>query len=174
MSSIDLTSSQEAILRALVDRYVQTDSPVRGETIAEALDRHPGTIRNQMQNLTTVGLAEGIPGPQGGYRPTETAFDHLGIAQMESPARIPVTRNGEVVENINVQDIQLATVQDPNNCQAKVDIQGPIGGFKVGDSVSVGPTPKTKLKIDGVVADKDKAQSLVIIDIKNMVAPASE
>ena len=174
MSSIDLTSSQKTILRALVDRYIQTDAPVTGERIADAIDRHPGTIRNQMQSLKTVGLAEGVPGPQGGYRPTEAAFDLLGIEQTESQAVVPITRNGARVEDINVQDIQLATVQDPERCQAKIDVQGPITVFEVGDAVSVGPTPKANLRIDGTVVDKDKAQSLLILSIDDMQAPARE
>ena len=129
MSSIDLTSSQKTILRALVDRYIQTDAPVTG-------------------------------------------FDLLGIEQTESQAVVPITRNGTRVEDINVQDIQLATVQDPERCQAKIDVQGPITAFEVGDTVSVGPTPKAKLRIDGTVVDKDKAQSLLILSIDDMQAPA--
>ncbi len=69
MVSIDLNNSQRTMLTTLVNRYQQTGEAVTGETIAEEIDRNPGTVRNQMQSLTSLGLVEGIPGPTGGYKP---------------------------------------------------------------------------------------------------------
>ena len=73
MSTIELTSSQKTILRALVDLYTQEETAIKGEEIAEEVDRNPGTIRNQMQSLKALQLVEGVPGPKGGYKPTTNA-----------------------------------------------------------------------------------------------------
>ena len=51
MSSIELTESQRTILQELVDLARESEGAVKGEAIAEQIDRNAGTIRNQMQSL---------------------------------------------------------------------------------------------------------------------------
>ncbi|MBS3760468.1 HTH domain-containing protein [Halodesulfurarchaeum sp.] len=174
MSSIELTASQKTILRALVDRYTQAETAVKGETIADEVDRNPGTIRNQMQSLKALQLVEGVPGPKGGYRPTTNAFEALEIEQIDSPAVVPVRRNGEPVEDVNVQNIDLKTVFNPDLCRAEIEVRGSIKEFHEGDSVSVGPTPISKLRVDGSVDVKDEANNVLILKIEDMVAPTEE
>jgi predicted transcriptional regulator len=174
MSSIELTASQKTILRALVDRYTQVETAVKGEAIAEEVDRNPGTIRNQMQSLKALQLVEGVPGPKGGYRPTTNAFEALEIEQIDSPAVVPVSRNGDPVEDVNVQDIDLTTVFNPDLCRAEIQVRGSIKDFHEGDAVSVGPTPISKLRVDGTVDAKDEANNVVILKIEDMIAPAEE
>jgi predicted transcriptional regulator len=174
MSSIELTASQKTILRALVDRYTQEETAVKGETIANEVDRNPGTIRNQMQSLKALQLVEGVPGPKGGYRPTTTAFEALEIEQIDSPAVVPVRRNGEPVDDVNVQNIDLKTVFNPDLCRAEIEVRGSIKDFHDGDSVSVGPTPISKLRVDGTVDVKDEANNVLILKIEDMVAPTEE
>jgi predicted transcriptional regulator len=70
MSSIELSPSQRQILSALVNLHGEHEQAVKGEQIAEEVDRNPGTIRNQMQSLKALQLVEGVPGPKGGYKPT--------------------------------------------------------------------------------------------------------
>jgi predicted transcriptional regulator len=70
MSSIELTPSQKTILQELINLFRESESAVKGEDIAENVDRNPGTIRNQMQSLKALQLVEGVPGPKGGYKPT--------------------------------------------------------------------------------------------------------
>ena len=174
MSSIELTSSQKTILRALVDLYTQEETAIKGEDIAEEVDRNPGTIRNQMQSLKALQLVEGVPGPKGGYKPTTNAYEALEIENIDSPAMVPVVLNGEPVEDANVQDIDLSSVFHPDLCRAEVEIRGSVKGFHEGDSVSVGPTPISKLRIDGKVDGKDDANNIVILKIEKMIAPAEE
>ncbi|MFB6085213.1 MAG: Rrf2 family transcriptional regulator [Halodesulfurarchaeum sp.] len=174
MSSIELTASQKTILRALVDLYTQEESAVKGETVAAEVDRNPGTIRNQMQSLKALQLVEGVPGPKGGYRPTTNAFEALEIEQIDSPAVVPVTLNGEPVENVNVQNIDLTTVFNPDLCRAEIQVRGSVKDFHEGDSVSVGPTPISKLRVDGSVDAKDEAENVVILKIEKMIAPAED
>lgn len=77
MSTVDLGTAQTNILSALIEIYSAENTPVKGETIADRVDRNPGTIRNQMQSLKSLQLVEGVPGPKGGYKPTEKAYNTL-------------------------------------------------------------------------------------------------
>jgi len=96
MSSIELTSSQKSILTALINLYGEQEDAVKGEAIAEEVDRNPGTIRNQMQSLKALQLVEGVPGPKGGYKPTSNAYEALDIQRMDEPRRphLPRGRGG--------------------------------------------------------------------------------
>ncbi|MDR9430981.1 MAG: HTH domain-containing protein, partial [Natronomonas sp.] len=89
MSSIELTPSQKTILQELINLFRESESAVKGEDIAEKVDRNPGTIRNQMQSLKALQLVEGVPGPKGGYKPTATAYDALKIQEMDQAADVP-------------------------------------------------------------------------------------
>jgi predicted transcriptional regulator len=48
--------SQKTILTALTNLYRETDDPIKGEDLAEEIGRNPGTVRNQMQGLTSLQL----------------------------------------------------------------------------------------------------------------------
>ena len=62
---MDLTTVQRDILTALINIHRVEGRAVKGEEIAELIDRNPGTIRNQMQSLKALNLVEGVPGPKG-------------------------------------------------------------------------------------------------------------
>src|SRR6056297_2166857 len=102
MSSIELTPSQKTILTALINLHRESEDAVKGEDIAEEVDRNPGTIRNQMQSLKALQLVEGVPGPKGGYKPTATAYEALDVDQLEQPAEVPLYLEGELIEGANV------------------------------------------------------------------------
>ncbi len=172
MSSIELTPSQKTILTALVNLYSEQEDAVKGEDIAEEVDRNPGTIRNQMQSLKALQLVEGVPGPKGGYKPTANAYEALDVDKLDQPAEVPLTRNGERIENANVEEIDLTSVHHPDLCRAEVRIRGSVGDFHEGDKVTVGPTPLSKLVIEGTVDGKDETNGLVILQIDHMEAPA--
>ncbi len=174
MSSIELTPSQKNILQELVNLYRESESAVKGEDIAAEVDRNPGTIRNQMQSLKALQLVEGVPGPKGGYKPTATAYDALQIQDMEQAAEVPLRHNGDLVEHSNVEEIDLTSVHHPEECRAEIQLQGSISGFHEGDSVTVGPTPLSKLQIIGTVEGKDDTNNKLILTIDDMRAPAGE
>ena len=67
---MELTPIQKEILTALVNLYRKHKRAVKGEMIADVINRNPGTVRNQMQSLKALGLVEGVPGPKGGYKAT--------------------------------------------------------------------------------------------------------
>jgi predicted transcriptional regulator len=174
MSSIELTSSQRTILRTLVDLYTEREQAVKGEDIAEEVDRNPGTIRNQMQSLKALQLVEGVPGPKGGYKPTVNAYEALEIQQLETAAEIPVSHEGEPVEEANVQEIDLTSVHHPELCRAEVHLRGSVKDFHEGDEVTVGPTPLSKLVVEGTLDGKDDTKNVLILKIVSMRAPAEE
>ena len=174
MSSIELTPSQKNILQELVNLYRESESAVKGEDIAAEVDRNPGTIRNQMQSLKALQLVEGVPGPKGGYKPTATAYDALQIQDMDQAAEVPLRHNGDLVEHSNVEEIDLTSVHHPEECRAEIQLQGSISGFHEGDSVTVGPTPLSKLQIIGPVEGKDDTNNKLILTIDDMRAPAGE
>ncbi|MFO7925870.1 MAG: HTH domain-containing protein [Halobacteriota archaeon] len=172
MSSIELTPSQKTILQELINLFRESESAVKGEEIAEKVDRNPGTIRNQMQSLKALQLVEGVPGPKGGYKPTATAYDALKIQEMDQAADVPFRHNGELITGANVQEIDLTSVHHPELCRAEIKLQGSMSEFTEGDSISVGPTPLSKLLIEGSLEGKDNTNNTLILTIDNMAAPA--
>ena len=174
MSSIELTSSQKSILTALINLYGEQEDAVKGEAIAEEVDRNPGTIRNQMQSLKALQLVEGVPGPKGGYKPTANAYEALDVDEMEEPAAVPLTHDDEDVKNANVESIDLSSVHHPELCRAEIHLQGSVRDFHEGDEVVVGPTPLSKLQITGTLDAKDDTNNILILQIDDMKAPAEE
>lgn len=174
MSSIELTASQKTILTALVNLHRETEDAVKGEDIAEQVDRNAGTIRNQMQSLKALQLVEGVPGPKGGYKPTATAFDALGVQEMDQEAKVPLVHEGEPVEEANVEEITLTSVHHPELCRAELHLRGSVRDFHEGDAVRAGPTPLSKLVVEGTVDGKDDTANILILKIESMEAPAEE
>jgi predicted transcriptional regulator len=174
MSSIELTPSQKSILRALVNLHREREDAVKGEDIAEEVDRNPGTIRNQMQSLKALQLVEGVPGPKGGYKPTATAYEALDVQRMDEPAAVALHVDGEQLEGVNVESINLTSVHHPELCRAELHLQGSIGDVHEGDAVSVGPTPLSKLVVEGTVDGKDETANVLLVKIEGMEAPATE
>ena len=174
MSSIELTASQKTILTALVNLHRETEDAVKGEDIAEQVDRNPGTIRNQMQSLKALQLVEGVPGPKGGYKPTANAFDALGVHDMEQEAEVPLYLDDELVEDANVEEIGLTSVHHPELCRAEIHVRGSVREFHEGDEVRVGPTPLSKLVVEGSVDGKDDTSNILILKIESMEAPTED
>jgi predicted transcriptional regulator len=174
MSSIELTPSQKTILQELINLFRESESAVKGEAIAAEVDRNPGTIRNQMQSLKALQLVEGVPGPKGGYKPTAAAYDALKIQEMDQAADVPFQHEGELITGANVQEIDLTSVHHPELCRAEIKLQGSMSAFNEGDDVTVGPTPLSKLKIEGGIEGKDETNNSLILTIDDMVAPSGD
>jgi len=174
MSSIELTPSQKNILQELVNLYRDDETAVKGEEIADRVDRNPGTIRNQMQSLKALQLVEGVPGPKGGYKPTASAYDTLQIQEMEHAADVPLFHNGDLIDDANVEEIDLTSVHHPEECRAEIKLRGTVANFHEGDKVTVGPTPLSKLQIIGTLEGKDDTNNSLILTIDDMQAPVGE
>ena len=57
---MELTERKKQILRAIVDSYIRTAEPVGSKTISQlpGMDFSPATIRNEMADLSSMGLLE--------------------------------------------------------------------------------------------------------------------
>jgi hypothetical protein len=167
---MDLTPVQRDILTALINIHRIEGRAVKGEEIAELIDRNPGTIRNQMQSLKALNLVEGVPGPKGGYRATGGAFEALNIEATGDVVTVPVIRNGVLMEGATASEIVFNKVMHSNQCDGVVRVIGNIRDFNVGDEIEVGPTPVNKLYIRGTVRGRDDTMSRLILHIDEMIS----
>ncbi|MDK2796241.1 MAG: transcriptional regulator [Archaeoglobaceae archaeon] len=168
---LELTQIQKDILYALITLYKKkAGGSIKGEEIAELINRNPGTVRNQMQALRALGLVEGVPGPKGGYRPTSKAYELLSITKPEESVVVPVVVNDTVFEDLSVEEIDLPSVSNPDVCQARIRILGDIKKIAPGDRITVGPTPVNEILVQGRVVGRDDTANTVIIDIDKIIA----
>jgi transcriptional regulator len=167
---MDLTPVQRDILTALINIHRVEGRAVKGEEIAELIDRNPGTIRNQMQSLKALNLVEGVPGPKGGYRATGAAYEALNIDATGDVVVVPVIRNGVLVEGATASEIVFNKVMHSQQCDGVIRVIGNIRDFNIGDEIEVGPTPVNKLYIRGTVMGRDDTMSRLILHIAEMIS----
>ena len=160
-----LTAVQKEILQTLINLYKKADGKsIKGEEIAAIMNRNPGTIRNQMQALRSLGLVNGVPGPRGGYKPTIKAFQYLEISPMEMKAQVPIYKNGEKLEDLSVSKIEFTSIPHPGECEAAIKVVGSIKNLDLGDRIRVGPTPVNKLVVDGIIVGRDDMDNMILLD----------
>jgi predicted transcriptional regulator len=167
---MELTPIQKEILTALINLYRTRKHAIKGEDIAQVIERNPGTVRNQMQSLKALGLVEGVPGPKGGYKATGSTYRALSLSDMDKEMNVPLKRNDELIENATVAEISFTTVRHPDLCNATVHVIGDIRKFDVGDSLVIGPTPVNHLVIRGSVIGRDDTQNTILFVIQEMVS----
>ena len=167
---MDLTPVQRDILTALINIHRREGRAVKGEEIAELIDRNPGTIRNQMQSLKALNLVEGVPGPKGGYRATGSAYEALSLDATGDVVVVPVLRNGVAVEGATASEIVFNKVMKTHECGGLVRIIGNIRDFNVGDEIEIGPTPVNKLYIRGKILGRDDTMSRLIFNVTEMIS----
>jgi len=143
---------------------------VKGEEVAELIDRKPGTIRNLMQSLKALNLVEGVTGPKGGYRATSAAYEALNIESTENVDLVPIIRNGMLMEGTTASEIVFNKIMQSKQCNGVVQIMGNILDFNVGDSIEVGATAVHKLYIRGTVTGMDDSMSRLVFHIDEMIS----
>ena len=67
---MELTKRKQNILASIVNGYIRTGGPVGSKSIAEAAGASPATVRNEMAELTEMGLLE-QPHTSAGRIPSE-------------------------------------------------------------------------------------------------------
>ena len=168
--SMDLTPVQRDILTALINIHRGEGRAVKGEEIAELIDRNPGTIRNQMQSLKALNLVEGVPGPKGGYRATGSAYEALSLDATGDVVDVPVVKNGVIVDGASATEIVFNKVMKSHDCGGVVRIIGNVRDFNVGDEIEIGPTPVNKLYIRGKILGRDDTMSRLIFSVSTMIS----
>jgi predicted transcriptional regulator len=167
---MDLSLIQKDILITLITLYHQQSHSIKGEEIASMIQRNPGTVRNQMQSLKAVGLVDGVPGPKGGYIPTEAAYTELNLNLLAGDYDVPIRRNGEIVRGANVQEIDFTTLCHPDICHAVIKLVGSAKLFEIGDTITVGPTPVNKLLMRGEIFGKDEVKQSLLIATTELIS----
>ena len=160
-----LTSVQKEILQSLINLYREgRGTSVKGEEIAELMNRNPGTIRNQMQSLRSLGLVKGVPGPRGGYKPTIEAYQTLNISSSGAEKHVPLFKAGKELKGVSVAKVEFTSIPHPAECEAKITILGSIKELDLGDKIRIGPTPVNKLTITGTIVGRDDMGSVLLVD----------
>jgi predicted transcriptional regulator len=167
---MELSLIQKDILITLITLYHQQSHSIKGEEIADMILRNPGTVRNQMQSLKAVGLVDGVPGPKGGYIPTELAYKELNLNMSGADYDVPISRDGVEVKGAHVQEIDFTTLCHPDICHAVIKLVGSAKIFEIGDKITIGPTPVNKLLIRGEVFGKDESKQSLLIATSEMIS----
>jgi predicted transcriptional regulator len=123
--------------------------------------------------LKSLGLVEGVPGPRGGYEPTDRAVALLDRDPDADREPVTVTQEFDRVD-ATVENIPLTNVNHPSVCRAWIDFQTPLPDLSVGDPIIVGPTAKTALVIAGEVHSTNDTGNRVSLSVSHMEAPLSE
>ena len=161
-----LTSVQKEILQTLTNLYQKSDGKsIKGEEIAEVMGRNPGTIRNQMQSLRSLSLVKGVPGPRGGYKPTIEAYHTLNISETKGESKVPMLKDGKILDDISVAKIEFTSVPNPGECEAAIKVLGDIKTLNLGDTIRIGPTPVNNLGIIGEIVGRDDTDNILLLDI---------
>jgi predicted transcriptional regulator len=179
--TINLPTALQRTLTVLVNEHRATGQPVPSARLAEILDRHPGTVKNQMPKLTSLGLVESVRGPEGGYEPTAEA---VGLLDGDGPGDAGTTGSGETESvavawgyertEAAVSDVELTNVHDPEACRAHLYFRDTVEGIGVGEPIIVGPTPVAGLVIGGRVEAKTDTADGVLIEVHRLEAPFDE
>ncbi len=160
-----LTSVQKEILQTLINLYQSSNGKsIKGEDIAEVMGRNPGTIRNQMQSLRSLGLVKGVPGPRGGYKPTIEAYHSLNISVSDKDSKVPIYKNNRRIKDISVARIEFTSVPQPSECEAAIKVLGSIKDLNLGDTIRIGPTPVNNLGVMGTIVGRDDMDNILLVD----------
>lgn len=164
-----LTSVQKEILQTLINLYQSSEGKsIKGEDIAEVMNRNPGTIRNQMQSLRSLSLVKGVPGPRGGYKPTVEAYHSLNIHVSDNDSKVPIYKDGNKLEDVSVARIEFTSVPKPTECEAAIKVLGDIKNLKLGDSIRIGPTPVNNLGVMGTIVGRDDMDNILLVSTKTI------
>jgi len=142
---LNLSKTQREILTAVINHYHKKGSALKSKEIVETINHlSPGTIRNLMATMKALKLVKSIAGPQGGYLPTELAYDVVGFKQ--EAEEIPIYRNEELT------DVKLAELRLKPPNSSILHVLGDTRDFKVGDRIKIGTST---LKLRGKVVGRD-------------------
>jgi predicted transcriptional regulator len=164
-----LSSIQKEMLQALINLYQSSNgTAVKGEDVGNVLNRNAGTIRNQMQGLSNLGLVKGVPGPHGGYKPTIEAYHTLNVSITDKEAIVPIFKDDNELKDASVAKIEFTSVPHPGECEAAIKILGNIKDLKLGDNVRIGPTPVNHLGLSGIIVGRDDMDNILLLKTKNI------
>lgn len=159
---------------ALIELYNKGKKMIKSKEVADMIGKDEGTVRNIILGLKVLGLVESKPGPNGGYIPTLKAYEFI-----KNPSISPILDKlslyrGNVETDIKIDNIELLDVTNPSGNKVILKVTGDLRKIRPGDPVRLGPTPYSRLVIDGVVINADDSRKEVLIDVKRMISVPKE
>ncbi len=147
---------------------------IKSKEVADMISKDEGTVRNIILSLKVLGLVDSKPGPNGGYLPTLKAYEFV-----KNPSIIPILDKlslyrGNVETDVKVENIELLDITNPSGNRVILKISGDPKKIRPGDSVRLGPTPYSRLVIEGVVLNAEEDRREIIIDVKRMISIPKE
>ncbi|MCY0850193.1 CBS domain-containing protein [Sulfuracidifex metallicus] len=170
----NLSPTQREILLALVDLYTKKKKMIKSKEVADVINKDEGTVRNIILSLKVLGLIDSKPGPNGGYMPTLKAYEVI-----KNPVITPMLDKlslykGMMETDIKINHIEILDITNPMANKVLLDVEGDLRKLKVGDPVRLGPTPYSRLVIEGIVLHSDEESREIIIDVKRMISIPKE
>ena len=97
---VDLTERQKALLKAIIEQYIENAEPVSSEVIERKFDLgvSPATIRNEMVKLTEAGFLK-QPHTSAGRIPTSLGFRTF-IGELMKEKQLPVSAEVSIKEKM--------------------------------------------------------------------------
>ncbi len=97
---MDLTDRQKALLKAIIEQYIDSAEPVGSEIVEKKynLGVSPATIRNEMVRLTELGFLR-QPHTSAGRVPTSMGF-RLFISELMKEKQLPVSAEVSIKEKL--------------------------------------------------------------------------
>lgn len=164
-----LTNVQKEIVQTLINiSQSKKGNAVKGEEIAQAMHRNPGTIRNQMQALRSKELVKGVSGPHGGYKPTIEAYKLFNIALNSKQFSIPLFKEDEFIEDAKFKSLTLSNMTQNKEILASINIIGNIKIFESGDSIRLGPSETNQLTISGTVVSREDTENMLLVALSSV------
>ncbi len=162
-----LTMSQREILETLIKLYEKRGRLVKSREIAEETHRDEGTVRNIILSLKSLGLVESKTGPSGGYMPTLKAYEVLRGPMVQMYMKLK--KHGRELD-VAVSNIELLDVFNPEGGRALLKVYGDLSKINVGDYITIGPAPYTRIVIEGIVTHIDRRNNQLALSIKKIIS----
>ncbi len=142
---------------------------IKSIEIARMIGKDEGTVRNVISSLRSLGLLDSKTGPSGGYTPTLKAIELIKTPALVSYGMLRVKKGLEET-NVTAYTMEIIDVLNPNGGKVILRAGGNLEELSPGDYVRVGPTPYTRLMIEGEVIHVDISAGQIAVQIKRMVS----
>lgn len=105
---MNISSRKKQILKSIVENYIETAEPVGSKAISETLSLSPATIRNEMAELTSLGLLE-QPHTSAGRIPTPNGY-RIYVNELMLSHKLSISETDEINKSLKVRMEQLDRV----------------------------------------------------------------
>jgi hypothetical protein len=95
-------------------------------------------------------LAESIPGPNGGYKPTTVAYNLIRLDNKIEPKSVEFQYNSGCAE-IDVVDFNINNAENLTNCRIEIYIENDVEKFSNGDWIKIDIPTDPRLRIEGEI-----------------------